>query len=928
MLNTFKTIFPKFTALVILSMPILSQAQPGVADYAYDRGIVYHSDASRCEHLPPEASFIVMLNNNDSIIITDQCPRWAPEGEPNINGDGLYGVELGNFTNPEIAVSDSFMLFFSCNITEEQGKDKNEINQLPFNGFNIKLQLVPDLYLAPVEGLSAELVESYVSLTWTSSPGLTYLIYRRDIFDVLSDGKARYQYEKIAEVNDNSTYQDTSVEADHYYGYLIIVKDAAGLISARCEEVRAIPPITILSAKPRNTTVELKFIPAEEIGIPIAGYNLYRRVEGSQYPSEPIAHIDLDTCYTDSRLTSNTIYYYQLRSRDFEGNELNTSEEVAATTDDQAQKYSKFASLEILMVLYTNTSGGDIQPNEIPKIKKMLEQARSFYWRNSGLKMNLDFSYLIIEEYLDVNPDDYGTDGVQQDLRARGVQDLQYDAVFRISSGTNGFWSWGTPPWSFMGPGNSTGFSHVCWKWTSGSMGAPYPINEPNYGLTWFFTHEFQHAMDDIYNDNGNSGMYHGDQPEDFPVACGEEYDFQAKMYHDFQDWLALSGFRGQILESEDIDHDDIPDNDSRVPLDELRFGSDSLLVDTDNDDLTDYHEFIAGIYEGTNPTETDTDGDGISDIEDKYPLYPVKYEIPIFSPVLNGDIEDDWHLLVDRLNFKTTSLDCKIYANWDADYLYLAFEMSTYAIPSIFMDATADGWWHDRDNYRLSFYPESGSIRDAKILDCTEEAQNYSESIGRGNKPMWDNDSKYIEHFGRIIENSDFQIFTKTTTGGYSIEILIPQNTRSGLTLVEGDSIGLRFLFEKMQSSWDNWATAFEQFTLVNIILVGSTGIDDQTANSQIPARFSLEQNFPNPFNPLTTIRYTLPKASDVTITVFNILGQKVRTLTNSVMNSGIHEIKWDGRDDRGIDAAGGIYIYKITAGDYTNSKKMLLIK
>ncbi len=157
---------------------------------------------------------------------------------------------------------------------------------------------------------------------------------------------------------------------------------------------------------------------------------------------------------------------------------------------------------------------------------------------------------------------------------------------------------------------------------------------------------------------------------------------------------------------------------------------------------------------------------------------------------------------------------------------------------------------------------------------------------------------------------------------------MLIPRNTRSGLTLVEGDSIGLRFLFEKMQSSWDNWATAFEQFTLVNIKLVGSTGINDQIANNQIPAKFSLEQNFPNPFNPLTTISYSLPKVSDVTITVFNILGQKVRTLTRSVMNSGTHEIMWDGRDDRGIDAAGGIYIYKITAGDYTNSKKMLLIK
>lgn len=923
MLNTFKTVFPKFAALVILSLPILSHAQPGVADYAYERGIVYHSDASKCEHLPPEASFIVMLNNNDGKILTDQCPRWAPEGEPNIPGDGLYGIELGNFTNPEIAVSDSFTLIFSCNITGEQGKDKNEIDQLPFSGLNMCLQLSSDSYLAPVTDLSAELVDSSVSLSWTFSPGLTYLIYRRDIFDALSDGRARYQYDKIAEVNDDSTYQDTSVEANHYYSYLIIAKDATGLLSARCEEVTAMPPIAILSAKPRNTTVELKFIPAEEIGIPIAGYNLYRRVEGGEFPSVPTEHIDLDTCYTDDKLTSNTSYYYQLRSRDTEGNELNTSKEVAATTDDQAQKYTKFASLEILTVLYTNTNSGDIQPNEIPKIKNMLEQARSFYWRNSGLKMNLDLSYLIIDEYLDVDPDDYGTDGVQQDLHARGVQDLQYDAVFRISSGTNGFWSWGTPSWSFMGPAHSTGFSHVCWHWCSGSMGAPYPINEPNYGLTWFFTHEFQHAMDDIYYDNGNPEMYHGDQPEDFPVACGEEYDFQAKMYRDFQDWLALSGFRGQILESEDIDHDDIPDNDSRVPSDELRFGSDSLQVDTDNDGLSDYQEFIAGIYEGTNPTEADTDGDSLSDSEDKYPLYPVNDEVPIFTPVLNGDIEDGWSLLVDQLNFKTTSLDCKIYTNWNTDYLYLAFEMSAYAIPSIFIDAKADGWWHDKDNYRISFYPESGSIREAKILDCTSEARSYSESLGRGYKPMWDNDSKYIEHFGRIIQDSDFQIYTKTTAGGYSIEMLIPRNTKSGLTLAEGDSIGFRFLFEKMQSSWDNWATAFEQYTLVNVKLVESSGIDDQIVKNQIPDKFSLEQNYPNPFNPKTIINYELPITNYVDLTVYNSLGQKVRILVNERQPAGAYQVNFNASG-----LASGVYYYQIKAGNFTQVRKMLLIQ
>ncbi|MDW7679408.1 MAG: FlgD immunoglobulin-like domain containing protein [bacterium] len=915
-------------ALIILLLPNIIQAQPGVNDYAYERGILYHSDGSKCSHLPPDVSFIVLLNNNDSKILTEQCPRWAPGADPNINGRGMYGVELGNFTDPEITVADSFTIIFNCNTTLEQGQYSNEIITLPYNGLNFRFELSPNSYLPPVTDLKAELKNSSVDLGWTASPNLTYLIYRRDLSDILSDGRARYQYQKIAEVNENSTYQDTSTELNHYYGYLVISKNADGLISARSQEVSAMPAIAILPARPRNTTVELKWLPAENIGITIAGYNLYRRVEGSEFPVLPTTFLDLDTFYTDTRLTPNTTYYYQLRSRDIEGNELNYSEEISATTDNQPQNYVKFAGLEILIVIYTNTSRGSIQSNEIPKIKKMLEKARLFYWRNSGLKMNLDFSYLLIEDYINVNPDDYSTDGVQADLYAHGIKDLQYDAVFRISPATNGFWSWGVTDWDFMGPANSTGFSSVVWPT---GIGAPYPIYEPgiNYGLTWFFTHEFQHAMDDIYYENSHYEMYHGDNPCDFPVACGEEFDFQAKMYRDFQAWLDLDGHWGQILESEDIDNDGIPDNDPRVPLDELRFGSDSLKLDTDNDGLSDYLEITAGIYEGTNPAITDTDGDGLSDNEDKYPLYPVHTEIPRFTPVLNGDIEDGWHLLIDRLNFSATSFDCKIYLNWDTDYLYIAFNMNTYAVPSIFIDATADGWWYFRDNYRLSFFPHTGTLREARVLDCTPEARNYNQSLGQGKNPMWDNNSNYISEFGRIINSSDFQIYSKTTTSGYTIEMTIPRNTRSGLTLSEGDSIGLRFLFEKLEnSSWNKWATAFEQYSFVNVKLVKSTDIEDQTTKHNVPDIFSLEQNYPNPFNSETTISYHLPKAAQTQLIIYNLVGQKVKILVDNKQLAGIHTIQWDGKNDFGQDCSSGVYLLMMNASEYRSNRKLIMLR
>lgn len=94
------------------------------------------------------------------------------------------------------------------------------------------------------------------------------------------------------------------------------------------------------------------------------------------------------------------------------------------------------------------------------------------------------------------------------------------------------------------------------------------------------------------------------------------------------------------------------------------------------------------------------------------------------------------------------------------------------------------------------------------------------------------------------------------------------------------------------------------------------------------IPNDFMLFPNYPNPFNPSTEIEYGLPIASDVNLTIYNILGQKVKTLVDEPMPAGYHIAKWDGRNESGVPAATGIYLYRIQAGDYVESKKMLLLK
>ena len=93
--------------------------------------------------------------------------------------------------------------------------------------------------------------------------------------------------------------------------------------------------------------------------------------------------------------------------------------------------------------------------------------------------------------------------------------------------------------------------------------------------------------------------------------------------------------------------------------------------------------------------------------------------------------------------------------------------------------------------------------------------------------------------------------------------------------------------------------------------------------SDNTVPQDYNLEQNFPNPFNPSTTIRYSLPIQSKVILTVFNILGQKVRTLVQEEQEAGRHEVKFDG-----LELAGGIYFYRIKAGTFVETKKLILLK
>ena len=102
----------------------------------------------------------------------------------------------------------------------------------------------------------------------------------------------------------------------------------------------------------------------------------------------------------------------------------------------------------------------------------------------------------------------------------------------------------------------------------------------------------------------------------------------------------------------------------------------------------------------------------------------------------------------------------------------------------------------------------------------------------------------------------------------------------------------------------------------------------NEETTGVEIPKEFKLAQNYPNPFNPSTIIRFGLPVAEKVTIKVYDVLGREVKTLINEELRPGYQQVEWDGTNNYGSRVSSGIYIYRMVAGKFVKTMKMMMLK
>ncbi len=225
-----------------------------------------------------------------------------------------------------------------------------------------------------------------------------------------------------------------------------------------------------------------------------------------------------------------------------------------------------------------------------------------------------------------------------------------------------------------------------------------------------------------------------------------------------------------------------------------------------------------------------------------------------------------------------------------------------------------------DLSKIDLTFsYSSDNLIYNDVIFDQTrsEAAQKVEEA----------NQSKRNIHVG-ITFGED----TPLTPGSGLLAIIIfdiDQSAQDELVLIDSTSylVPAGQSLEFHQTTAAGGLTYAPYFTAGYVDIKSATDIDDDE-EFVLPTEYLLAQNSPNPFNPSTRIQFELPKAGHIKLTVFNVLGQTVKTLTDEKLTAGKHSVIFDGIDVNGSKIASGIYFYRLEAGEFTQSKKMILLK
>ncbi len=226
----------------------------------------------------------------------------------------------------------------------------------------------------------------------------------------------------------------------------------------------------------------------------------------------------------------------------------------------------------------------------------------------------------------------------------------------------------------------------------------------------------------------------------------------------------------------------------------------------------------------------------------------------------------------------------------------------------------------------------DTDALATLELMVADESSLNLNlayEGTVRGLQFTIDYDASQIKiNVPQLVLMQDNVIVTTSEKEAGKLNVVVA-NIGSGALNISSESL-LNIPFEFVGGNGE-----IAEIGLMNSALAGPAGelipVNEKSTSFDIevlPGKFALHQNFPNPFNPTTEIRFDIADVSDVRLTVYNLMGQEVRTLAANEMVAGFHTIVWDGLNDNGTPVASGMYFYMLDAGSFHAMKKMVLLK
>jgi hypothetical protein len=248
----------------------------------------------------------------------------------------------------------------------------------------------------------------------------------------------------------------------------------------------------------------------------------------------------------------------------------------------------------------------------------------------------------------------------------------------------------------------------------------------------------------------------------------------------------------------------------------------------------------------------------------------------------------------------------------------------STVSLPTVNLSAQFG------DNGRFDtqiLYPDLASIKDASDEFDEESLRRYYPSLEMSRSGMMLVNEEHVARGGLLREVSRFdadgtelELHIKGETGeSFSWNLNLQQMPEQTRALVVNRANGKTWLLKH----GDKVETTLTEPNAVYDLYTGSRDRLEQLQQDLMPQEFALEPNYPNPFNPMTNIRYSLPSQQHVKLEVYDVIGRRVKVLTNNVQQAGWHVVQFDAGS-----LASGVYLYRLTTDNNVKVRKMTLVK